>query len=395
MKSISQSPTDPGFVQNPYAFYDRARASGDVLWWDEYDMPVAFSHRAVNAILKDRRFGRGPAPGRAPAWPEHLRDFYAIEGKSMLELDGPDHARLRRLVVSAFTTSRVIAMSSMVSRLTDELIDGFPEGPFDVIAHFASRLPVIVVARLLGVPDGMAPQLLDWSHAMVAMYQAKRNREIEVAANSAAKEFRAYLADHIEQRRRHPSDDVLSMLIAAQEQGQRLDPSELVATAVLLLNAGHEATVHTIGNGLYTLMRLEQPFEAVMPDNVTSTVEEILRYDPPLHLFVREAHDELTIAGHRFAPGDRIGACLAAANRDPAVWAAPEIFDPTRPSQGQLAFGAGAHFCVGAPLARLELQIALPALYSPALNLRLVEQPRYADLFHFHGLERLIVERTA
>ena len=395
MKSIAQSPTDPDFVQNPYAFYADARSMGEILWWEDYGMPVAFSHRAVDEVLKHRRMGRGAEGGARPPAPEHLKDFDAMEAHSMLELDGARHARLRRLVVGAFTSARVSGMSLAISSLTDKLISEFPAGPFDFIDHFAERLPVTVISRLLGVPDDMGPQLLSWSHDMVAMYQARRNRAIEKAANTAAGEFRAYLQDHVTQRKKAPGDDLMSVLIAAEEQGDALSLEELVATAVLLLNAGHEATVHTFGNGLYTLLRLEQPYEALMPQGVTATVEEILRFDPPLHLFTREAHDDVTIAGVPLRKGARVGACLAAANRDPAVWAAPDTFDPTRPTVRQLAFGAGPHFCIGAPLARLELQIALPALYSPQLALRLVEQPRYADLYHFHGLERLMVERIA
>jgi len=395
MKSISQSPTDPDFVQDPYPFYARARSIDDILWWEEYGMPVAFSRRAVDEILKHRGLGRGAAGGeRAPA-PDHLRDFEAVEAHSLLELDGQRHARLRRLVVGALTGARISAMSLVISNLTDDLIGGFPAGPLDFIDRFAERLPVTVISRLLGVPDEMAPHLRSWSQDMVAMYQARRDRTVEEAANTAAKEFRAYLQRHVAQRRKTPGDDLLSELIAASERGDVLDCDELVATTVLLLNAGHEATVHTLGNGLYTLLRLEQPYEALMPQGVTATVEEILRFDPPLHLFTREAHDDVTIAGVSLRKGARVGACLAAANRDPEVWAAPDTFDPTRPTQRQLAFGAGPHFCIGAPLARLELQIALPALYSPQLALRLVEAPRYADLYHFHGLERLMVERTA
>lgn len=395
MKSISQSPTDPDFVQDPYSFYARARELGDVVWWEDYGMPVAFSHKAVDAVLRHRRLGRAPRDGPRPAPPPHLTDFYAIEDHSMLELDGPRHARLRRLVVSAFTSARVAAMSPMISQTADGLIADLPAGPFDLIDRFASRLPVTVISRLLGVPDDMGPGLLAWSHDMVGMYQARRDRDMEDAANTAARDFRAYLLDYIAFRRAQPSGDLLTALIAAEEQGEALSLDELVSTVVLLLNAGHEATVHAIGNGLATLLTLDQPHEALMPHGVTDTVEELLRFDPPLHLFTREAHEAVEIAGARLEPGMRIGACLGAANRDPKVWADPDTFDPTRPRETQIAFGAGPHFCIGAPLARLELQIALPALYSPALALRLVEPPRYADLYHFHGLERLVVERTA
>lgn len=391
-RAVSQSPTEPDFVQNPYRFYDAARRKGEVLWWEEYGMPVAFGHGAVDTILRSRKLGRAPAGGHPPR-PDHLADFYAIDDFSMLELDGAPHTRLRKLVVGAFSAARVASLSPGVSLLTDELIAGFPDGPFDFIEAFATHLPVSVIARLIGVPDAMGPELLHWSNAMVAMYQARRDRALEDAANAAARDFRAYLLDLIEEKRKRPGDDLMSALIIAEAEGDRLSREELVATCVLLLNAGHEATVHTLGNGLYTLLRLDQPFEVVTPQAIAATVEEILRFDPPLHMFTREAHDHVTIGGWDLKPGDRIGACLASANRDASVFENADGFDPSRPNRQQLSFGAGPHFCIGAPLARLELQIALPALHSRALNLRLVEKPRYANLYHFHGLERLMVER--
>ena len=390
MRTITQSPTDAAFVQDPYPFYDRARGLGDVVHWDDYAMPVAFSHRAVSVLLKDRRFGR-TMPGLAPPPADHLRDFQAVETHSLLELDGKPHTRLRRLVVSPFSAARVADLAPLIKSIADDLIAAFPKGPFDLIEAFAQRLPIAVISRIIGVPDAMGPQLLDWSHAMVAMYQAGRTPRDEAAANTAAAAFRSYLSDFIAQRRRAPANDLISELLARQDAGDTLTADELTSTIVLLLNAGHEATVHTIGNGMAAALRFGPGITAAAPDSLT---EEVLRFDPPLHLFTRFAYEDTVLCGQPIRQGQKIGAALAAANRDPAVWDRPHVFDPARPNSPHLSFGAGPHFCLGTPLARLELTIALQALLRPELGLRLVSDPTYADIYHFRGLKALMVERS-
>ncbi len=249
-----------------------------------------------------------------------------------------------------------------------------------------------MIARLLGVPVSMSDQLLGWSNAMVAMYQARRTDEIERAANTAAADFAAFIGDYIDLRRKRPGKGLITALIAAEEDGQTLSRDELIATCILLLNAGHEATVHTIGNSVCTILQSGMDRDALRPAFIEATVEELLRFDPPLHLFTRYIYEDVELFGQTFQRGDRIGCLLASANRDPAVWPDADIFDPTRPANPHLSLGAGTHFCVGAPLARLELQIVLPLLFARCPDLTLAEQPRYANLYHFHGLERLMVE---
>ena len=388
MLRLSQSPTDPDFVQNPYPFYDRLRNGGDLAWWEDYGMPCAVSHRAVQALLKDRRFGREVPADLAPPIPEHLAPFYAIEAHSMLELEPPRHTRLRGLVLRAFTSGRIAAMRDDITALTHELIDALPAGGADLLPSFCQPLPVIVICRLLGVPESHAPQLLDWSNAMVAMYQARRDRAVEDAAARAASDFQAFLADLVAHRRRHPEDDLLTRLVEAEAEGSRLSTGELTATVILLLNAGHEATVHSLGNGIKALLEENVP---ITPETADRTVEEILRFDPPLHMFTRIAYDDITVFGHSFRRGDRVALLLASANRDAAIWQDADRFDPARPVVPHLSLGGGLHFCVGAPLARLELQIALPVLFARLPYLALDEPPVYGQTYHFHGLERLHV----
>lgn len=393
MKRLSQSPTDPDFVQAPYPFYARARAAGDLVFWEEYGMVVATRHAAVNAILRDRRFGREIPAERAEPIPERLAPFYEIEANSMLELEPPRHTRLRRLVTRAFTSARMEALRPDIVELTEGLIAGFPDGPFDLLDALARPLPVTVIARLLGVPEDRTGALLGWSNAMVGMYQAGRTRQMEDAAVAATLEFRAYLEDVIEERRRAPGADLLSQLIAAEEDGERLNAGELISTVILLLNAGHEATVHGFGNGVKAILDHGAQATTLSADGLPKLVEEVLRYDPPLHLFTRYAYEDVSLFDHQFRRGDEVGCLLASANRDAAIWSDPESFDPAREIATNASFGAGLHFCIGAPLARLEMSIALPALFAACPQLRLAEPPRYADIYHFHGLERLMVTR--
>ena len=386
MKTLSQSPTDPAFVQNPYPFYEEARTHGPFFLWSDYAMPCTGNAAAVNAIFRDRRFGReSPEPLNIP---DHLKPFYAVEAHSMLELEPPRHTRLRGLVLRAFTSRRIMALQPEIATLTHQLIDAFPAGDFDLLQHFGQKLPVIIIARLLGVPESMSDDLLKWSNAMVGMYMAGRTRATEDRAVAATEAFVAFMQGYVGERRARPADDLITHLIAAESEGDRLTTDELITTCILLLNAGHEATVHTIGNGVKTLLETGTQSALANPD---PAVEEILRFDPALHMFTRWAYEDIDVMGHMFHRGDRVALLLGAANRDPGVWDDPDQFDPTRSIKPNAAFGAGMHFCVGAPLARLELQTALPILFQHLPKLQLTELPRYGDVYHFHGLQRLVV----
>jgi cytochrome P450 len=391
MKTLSQSPRGPEFVADPYPFYDCARAAGPLFFWQEYELVCSAEHATVDAVLRDRRFGREPP--RPVERPPHLADFYAIDDLSMLDREPPAHTRLRGLVLRAFTSRRIAALEPEIAALCDALIDGFQGEAIDLLPAFAQRLPVTVIARLLGVPETRADDLLAWSNAMVALYQARRDRAVEEAANAAARDFAAYLRSVIAERRAAPGDDLLSALIAAEAAGDRLSEPELVATCVLLLNAGHEATVVAIGNAIAHVVTLALDPASLFRNRATTAaaVEEFLRFDPPLHLFTRYALEPVEIGGHRFARGEQVGLLLAAAGRDPCRFRDPHRYDPARGGEGHLAFGAGLHFCVGAPLARLELALALPALFRRHPSIVLAEPLRWADRYHFRGLEQLVV----
>ncbi len=397
-RRVRLDPTEPAFVQDPYAAYRAIRAACPAFFWEELGHWCFMNHEAVNRLFRDRRFGRDVShvASRAelgwPAVPDHLRAFHAFEDLTMLEREPPAHTRLRALVNKAFVSRTVDRLRPRVARLAHTLIDRFaPDGAVDLLPAFAEPIPVTVIAELLGVPAEAAPQLLDWSHRMVAMYRFGRTRTIEEDAVDATEAFGAFLRGQVAARRSRPGDDVLSLLLRAEADGARLSEDELVANAILLLNAGHEATVHAIGNGAAVLLAAGRDTAGLFatPDATAATVEELLRFAPPLHLFTRYALQPVELDGIGLRTGDRIGLMIGAANRDPAAWPDPDRFDPARAPGPHLAFGGGIHFCVGAPLARLELQVALPILFGRLPGLRLAEAPRFADRFHFHGLEAL------
>ena len=393
METVRQFPLDPAFVQDPYPFYDRARALGRLVYWEDYGMAASFDAATVQALLRDRRLGReAPAHLRRP-YPDHLRDWGRVEDCSLLEMEPPGHTRLRGLVLRAFTSRRIAGLRPDIEAIADELLAALPrDRPFDLIPAYCTPLPVRIIARLLGVPEDMWPDLLRWSHAMVAMYQVGRDRATEEAANEAARAFSAFLTDYIEARRADPRDDLLTELIAAEQDGEKLSTDELIGTCILLLNAGHEATVHGLGNAVKALLEHGGAEAALGPDQCAATVEEVLRYDPPLHIFTRYAYEDVTLGDVMIEKDQQVALILGAAGRDPALWDDPHRFDPARAPRPHAAFGGGLHFCVGAPLARMEMQIALAKLFAHLPALRLADRPRYAMSYHFHKLDRLMVQ---
>lgn len=398
---LSLDPRDPAFFRDPYAAYGAILAQSTVAYWEELGLWCFFGYEEVNRLLRDRRFGREilhVATREELGLPEacpHTRDFDAVDAHSLLEREPPVHTRLRSLVSRAFVSRRVESLRPVIEQMANELVDDFPTTPFDLIEYYATPIPVRVIARMLGVPEHMAPQLLDWSHDMVAMYGVGRTHAIEVSANKAAADFSAYVRELVRERRLAPGDDLLTVLIEAEEQGDRLSEAELVSTAILLLNAGHEATVHALGNAVYSIMRHQVAMDAVVAEDtaLARLVEESLRFVPPLHLFKRYVLHDLVENGIPLRKGDQIALLLGATGRDARIQERPDEFLPGRGVPQHTSFGAGIHFCVGAPLARLELQCALRVLFSRCPDLRLEEEPAVKDSWHFHGLQRLLVSR--
>lgn len=395
--SVSQDPSAPDFVQDPYRFYAERHRNAPVFYWEDYGMWCVAGYDQVNGLLRDRRFGRENrwgAPLNQIEGRGHLADFDRIESGSLLEREPPAHTRLRTLVNRAFVSRSVERLRPRISALANELVDALPaDQPFDLLPSFATPIPLTIICELLGVPVNRANDLLAWSHAMCEMYVPQRSRKTEERANDASAEFGAFLTAHIEEHRHNKAEDLLSALIAVRDTGEKLSDDELISTCVLLLNAGHEATVHQTGNAVKAI--LEQGgdprrfFET--PEAAAATVEEALRYDAPLHMFTRYAYEDIDLGPVTLKPGEQVALLLGAANRDPSAFDAPGEFRPGRADQKNVSFGAGLHFCIGAPLARLELQQSLSVLFSRLPDLKLETTPHYRDSYHFHGLERLIV----
>ena len=400
-RRVLLDPRDRAFFGDPYPAYRAVQAAAPVFFWEQYGFWCFSRHADVAALLRDKRFGRQilhVASREKLGWSEpaaHLRAFHAVERHSLLELEPPEHTRLRTLINRAFVSRQVERLAPRIATLAHALIDKFVgAGEADLLEHFATPIPVIVIAELLGVPAEMAPQLLDWSHRMVAMYQFGATRAVEDSAAAAATEFSAFLRGYVRQRRASPGDDLISQLIAAEAEGGRLSEDELIGACILVLNAGHEATVHSLANGIKTLLenRVDAVRALAAPQTRAMAVDELLRFDAPLHLFTRYSLEDQDYAGIQLRQGDKIGLMLGAANRDPGRFAAPERLDFTRSPNPHVAFGGGIHFCIGAPLARLELEVALPILFERLPRLRIAAPSRYRDAYHFHGLESLPVE---
>ncbi len=390
-RSVNLDPRDAQFVQNPYAAYKLLHAACPAFKWEQYGHWCFAAYEDVSALLRDRRFGRQilhVATREELGWPEvpdHIRVFAEHETYSLLELEPPVHTRLRGLINRAFLSRQVERLRPRLVSLCNELIDGFEvSGELDLLPTYCTPIPIIVICELLGAPVEMADQFLAWSHDHVAMYMAKRDRAIEDKAVAAVVAFSAYMRELIRVRRKNLGDDLLSELIRASDDAGKLSEDELVTTAILILNAGHEATVHSLGNAIKAL--LENNIRSGLTDR---HVEEALRYDAPLHMFTRYALEDVEYNGIALKKGEVVGLMLGAANRDPARFANPDVFDPGREAVLHTSFGAGIHFCVGAPLARLEMEIGLNVLFDRLPGMHICGDLVYKSAYHFHGLERL------
>lgn len=400
-RHASAQPREHAFYRDPYAFYDAVHAASPAFFWDNYGHWCFAGFKDVSLLLRDKRFGRqilhlmsreqlGMAPPKA-----HTAAFDQTEKYSLLTLEPPTHTRLRALVNRAFVSRNVEQLRPRIERLANELIDGFEaDGQVELLRAFAAPVPAIVIAEMIGLPADMAMQLVDWSNRMVAMYMFGVTHETELDANQASIEFMDYVRAMIAERRRQPKEDLLTHMLTTEVDGEKLTEDEVISTTILLLNAGHEATVHTTGNGVKAILESGLDRKALFADagQTEATVEECIRFDAPLHMFTRYALQDVTLDnGLSFRQGETIGLMLGAANRDPARFTEANRFDPFRKDGANVSFGAGIHFCIGAPLARIELQVAMKTLFDRLPGLKLATEPQYKNIYHFHGLERLEV----
>ncbi|WP_300646084.1 cytochrome P450 [Nocardioides sp.] len=374
--------TDPAVVADPYPFFARERAEHAVAWHEQSGSFLTFSHAAVSAVQRDRRLGR-LWTDREPA--QRLEPFNLLHRNQMMENEPPEHTRLRRPVASAFSRGHVERLRPRVRELASGLLAEVSgsEG-FDVVAAYAEPLPVLVIAELLGVPASHAGDLRDWSQAIVRMYEPRPSEAVVDAAVRASEDFAALVRDLVAVRRRTPAEDLVTDLAATE-----LSDDEVVAAVVLLLNAGHEASVNVFGNGLVAMLR-----RGLRPGpDVPACVEEMLRFDSALQLFERTATEPVELPGGVLVePGQKVSALLGAANRDPAVFERPDDFVVDRSPNPHLAFGVGVHFCLGAPLARMELAESVALLWERFPGLALAAEPESRGTFVLWGHHRVPVK---
>lgn len=382
-----------GFVEDPYPTLARLRSAGPLVAHGDGRW-LATTHDSVSRVLRHRDLGR--------IWSDHepvdeMEPFNTLHRNQMMESEGQAHRRLRSLVSKAFGRGHVERMRPRIESLAASMVADLGDS-FDALADYAEPMPVYVIADLLGVPRTDHADLRAWSQAIVHMYEPDVDDATRTAAVSASQQFGDYVRDVVEHRRDHPGEDLITDLIAAREEGTNLSEDELVASVVLLLNAGHEASVNTFGNGLHALLSAPDQLTRITSGEVSVDValEELLRFDAPLQMFERTATADLEIAGTQVRAGEVIWCLMGSANRDESVFAGPGVLDADRLDVGRdpnphVGFGMGRHFCLGAPLARLELSISLAALLDRFPHLELVGDAPRRPTWVLRGFESIQV----
>jgi len=398
-------PSDPAFLADPYPALNRLRERARVLYDESWGRWFVTRHEDVRACLRDRRLGRNfrhvitaeeiGVPPLDPRW----QSFWATESWSLLWLEPPDHTRIRKLVAAAFTPRSVEALREPAREFAAEMLEPLAEaGRMELLYDYAQPYSIAVICRMLGVPLDRHRDLLDWSHRMVKMYEFDVPDEAADAANRAATEFQEYVRALIAERRAQPREDMVSALVAARVDGTQLSDDEIVSTVIVLLNAGHEASVNTLGNGMLAFARHPEQWRRVADGDVSAAAagEEMIRYDPPLQLFERWVlTDDFTIGEVAIARGEKIALLFGSANRDPRVFERPDEFDVGRENAAQhIGFGGGIHVCIGAPLARVELEASVDAIARYWPDFELSSEPRRTGAFVIWGLQGLQLARA-
>lgn len=395
-------PSDLAFIVDPYPTLAALREAAPVHYDERLDRWLVTRHGDVRASLRDRRLGRSfrhvgsEADFKAEALDPHWQAFWDVERWSLLFIEPPEHTRIRKLVAAAFTPRAVESMRGPSEALARQLLDSCLErGRFDLLYDFAQPYSIALICKLLGVPTDRHRDLLDWSHRHVKMYEFDTTEEQAESATQAAAEFRGYVLDLIAERRRSPRDDMVSGLVEARVDGGRLSDDEIVSTVIVLLNAGHEATVNTLGNGVTALLHNPPEWQRLVEGEVgaQAAIEELIRFDAPLQLFERWVlEDGVEIAGTPIPRGEVISMLFGSANRDPRVFEDADRLDVGRSNAAEhIGFGGGIHVCIGAPLARIELEASLRTLAERAPGLELVAEPKRTSAFVIRGYQAVEV----
>ena len=388
--------SDPTFVANPYPGLSELRSHGKPIWHDGLGMFLAACHSDANDVFRNKSLGR-IFIDKQPEF--EWETFNWLHSDSILDSEPPKHTRLRALVAKAFNRNKIESMRPAIERITAELLDAIEikvsSGEnFDLIADYAEPLPVKIIADLLGFPASEEHLLRPWSQAIVKMYEVNPSLQFQIDAKAAAGEFAEYVRGLAEARKKNPGTDLITDLAMVEENGEKLNMHELVATCVLLLNAGHEASVNAFGNGMVEVLRRPDQIALLRanPRGVTETaLEEFMRFDAPLQLFERTATKDTQLGGVEIAAGQKIAALIGSANRDDALFKNAHEMNIARDPNPHIGFGAGIHFCLGAPLARLEMGVSLPALWEKYPDMSLASEPIRRPTFVLRGYESVAI----
>jgi cytochrome P450 len=388
----------PQMLADPYPFYARLRSRAPVYWADQFGAWVLTRYADVITVLRSPNTSSDRATKSPPQVGPELQALNEIRAHSMLNADAPRHTRLRLLVNKAFTPKTVEALAPFIRTFVDKALNAaLARGRMDVMADLAFPLPVTVIAEMLGVPPEDRDRFKKWSDdstATLANLPSNLSPKVVRKSVAAMEALQTYFRNIIAERRAAPRDDLISALIKAQEEEDRLSDAELLANCVLLLNAGHETTTNLIGNGTLALLRHPDQLKRLRddPSLLLTGVEELLRYDSPVQFTNRILTADMELGGKVLRAGQMVLLLLGAANRDPEQFPDPDRLDIGRPNNKHVAFGLGSHFCLGAPLARLEGRLFFEALLQRAHHLRLDgPPPRYRQNFNLRGLESLPV----
>ena len=398
------------FIKNPYLKMAEFRESTPVFWDEINDLFFFTRYKDVRSIQSTKSFGttfnhidgfeetikNQVIPITSTAYKRSdqfgtYENFWKSEEFSLLNLEGQLHKELRGLVAKAFLPRSVQQLLPFMEETSNELFNNLKGTEFDMLKDYAQPYSVSIIGRLLGVPESDHLEFLDWSHKIVKMYDFEVSDENANNAEEAAKQFIEYTQNLLDKRREDPQDDMITRLSQVSEDNNFLTDDQIICTVILLLNAGHEATVNTLGNGLHALLTLEKSFEEIKSEteDINDVVEELIRYDSPLQFFQRYALEDIEIDGHNISKGSKVAILLGSANRDPRIFENPDQINFKREMKDHSSWGGGIHFCIGTHLAKLELGVSFNHILEKQFSL--IEEPSRTGAFGIRGFKNLLV----
>ena len=398
------------FIKNPYIKMAEFRESTPVFWDEINDLFFFTRYKDVRSIQSTKSFGttfnhidgfeetvkNQDIPITSTAYKRSdqfgtYENFWKSEEFSLLNLEGQLHKELRGLVAKAFLPRSVQQLLPFMEETSDELFNNLKGTEFDMLKDYAQPYSVSIIGKLLGVPESDHLEFLDWSHKIVKMYDFEVSDENANNAEDAAKQFIEYTQNLLDKRREDPQDDMITRLSQVSEDNNFLTDDQIICTVILLLNAGHEATVNTLGNGLHALLTLEKSFEEIKSEteDINDVVEELIRYDSPLQFFQRYALEDIEIGGHNISKGSKVAILLGSANRDPRMFENPDQINFKREIKDHSSWGGGIHFCIGTHLAKLELGVSFNHILEKQFSL--IEEPSRTGAFGIRGFKNLLV----